>query len=311
MEFVHIPVMLNECIEGLNIKKDGIYLDCTLGGAGHSSEILKRIGKNGLLIGVDKDLDAITVANERLSKISNNYKLVHDDYKNIVQHLEELGVDKLDGILIDLGISSYQVDNAQRGFSYMNNARLDMRMDRQQSLSAYEVVNTYSEKELVKILFEYGEEKFARKIAQKIVSTRTSSPIETTEQLRTLIENCYPMPIRFKHGNPAKKSFQAIRIEVNDEIKGLYEIIETLALRLKQDGQMCVIAFHSLEDRIVKQCFQYLEKDCICDPHAPICTCDKVSEIKIITKKPITASEEELKLNSRAECAKLRIIKRK
>ena len=310
MEFKHIPVLLNECIEGLDIKPEGIYVDCTLGGAGHSSKIVEKL-TTGKLIAVDKDEDALKAAKERLKEYSDKIIFIHDDFKNTIMNLDKIGIEKVDGILIDLGVSSYQLDNAERGFSYNQDARLDMRMDQSQSLSAYEVVNNYSEKEISDILWMYGEEKLSRKIAYNIVKNREKAPIETTLQLAEIIINSYPAKLRWKGGNPCKRSFQAIRIEVNGELRGLKEAIEELALRLKVDGRMCVITFHSLEDRIVKQAFQYLEKDCICPPNQPICTCNKRSEVKILTKHPIVASQTELEENTRSQSAKLRLINRK
>lgn len=306
MEFQHYSVMLNECIEGLNIKPDGIYVDGTLGGAGHSYKIAERLNKNGRLIAIDKDLDAIEVSKERLKEF-DNVTFVHDDYKNLPQILDDLGIEKVDGILLDLGVSSYQLDNRSRGFSYMGDAELDMRMNREQSLTAKEVVNNYSESELVKIFFEYGEEKFSKKIASNIVKAR---PIESTGQLAEIIEKSYPAAVRFKGGNPCKRVFQAIRIEVNEELDGLYESLLNMARRLNTKGRMCVITFHSLEDRMAKNAFQYLYCDCICPPHQPICTCDKRREVEIITRKPIVPNEKELDENKRSQSAKLRIIEK-
>lgn len=306
MEFQHYSVMLNECIEGLNIKPDGIYVDGTLGGAGHSYKIAERLNKNGRLIAIDKDLDAIEVSKERLKEF-DNVTFVHDDYKNLPQILDDLGIEKVDGILLDLGVSSYQLDNRSRGFSYMGDAELDMRMNREQSLTAKEVVNNYSESELVKIFFEYGEEKFSKKIASNIVKAR---PIESTGQLAEIIEKSYPAAVRFKGGNPCKRVFQAIRIEVNEELDGLYESLLNMARRLNTKGRMCVITFHSLEDRMAKNAFQYLYCDCICPPHQPICTCDKRREVEIITRKPIVPNEKELEENKRSQSAKLRIIEK-
>lgn len=306
MEFKHYSVMLNECLDGLNIKPDGIYVDGTLGGAGHSLQIVKKLTSGGKLIAIDKDLDAIEVSKERL-KDFDNVIFVHDDYKNLPDILDSLGIDKVDGILLDLGVSSYQLDNRSRGFSYMGDAELDMRMNREQSLTAKEVVNSYSEERLSKIFFEYGEEKFSRKIASNIVKSR---PIETTGRLAEIIEKSYPAAVRFKGGNPCKRVFQAIRIEVNEELDGLYDSLLNMSRRLKSKGRMCVITFHSLEDRITKNVFQYLYCDCICPPHQPICTCDKVREVKIITRKPIVASTKELEENKRSQSAKLRIIEK-
>ena len=309
MEFKHVPVMLNECIEGLNIKPTGIYLDGTLGGAGHSSEIVKRL-TTGKLIAVDKDEQALAAAKERLKDYSDKVIYVHDDFKNAIENLNKLGIDKIDGVLLDLGVSSYQLDNAERGFSYNSDAPLDMRMDQSQSLSAYDVVNTYSEKELSDVLWMYGEEKLSRKIAFNIVKTREKAPIKTTLELAQIVLGCYPAKLRWKGGNPCKRTFQAIRIEVNGELRGLSEAIEALTLRLNEGGRICVITFHSLEDRIAKQTFVYLEKDCICPPEQLICTCNKRRDIKIITKHPILPSEKELEENSRSQSAKLRIAER-
>ena len=306
MEFQHYSVMLNECIEGLNIKPDGIYVDGTLGGAGHSYKIAERLNEKGRLIAIDKDLDAIEVSKERLKQF-NNVTFIHDDYKNLPQILDDLGIEKIDGILLDLGVSSYQLDNRNRGFSYMGDAELDMRMNREQSLTAKEVVNNYSESELVKIFFAYGEEKFSKKIASNIVKAR---PIESTGQLAEIIEKSYPAAVRFKGGNPCKRVFQAIRIEVNEELDGLYESLINMARRLNTKGRMCVITFHSLEDRMAKNAFQYLYCDCICLPHQPICNCDKKREIELITRKPIIPSEKELEENKRSQSAKLRIIEK-
>ena len=309
MEFKHVPVMLNECIEGLNIKPTGIYLDGTLGGAGHSSEIVKRL-TTGKLIAIDKDEEALAVAKERLKEYSDKIIFIHDDFKNAIENLDKLGIGKIDGVLLDLGVSSYQLDNAERGFSYNLDAPLDMRMDQSQSMSAYEVVNNYSEKELADVIYKYGEEKLSRKIAFNIVKARQKAPIKTTLELAQLVLDSYPAKLRWKGGNPCKRTFQAIRIEVNGELRGLAEALESLTLRLNEGGRICVITFHSLEDRIAKQTFVYLEKDCICPPEQLICTCNKRRDIKIITKHPILPSKEELEKNTRSQSAKLRIAER-
>ncbi|MDE6758320.1 MAG: 16S rRNA (cytosine(1402)-N(4))-methyltransferase RsmH [Clostridia bacterium] len=309
MEFKHISVMLDECIQGLDIKPDGIYLDCTLGGGGHSLEIVKRL-TSGRLIAVDKDEEALESAKQRLKAYEDKITYIHDDFKNAIARLDELKVDKLDGVLIDLGVSSYQLDNGERGFSYNADAPLDMRMDRGQYLSAYNVVNEYDEERLADIIWKYGEDKLSRKIARNIAEQRKKQPISTTAQLAEIVENSYPAKLRWKFGNPCKRTFQAIRIEVNDELKDLDKVINQLSLRLKISGRICVITFHSLEDRIVKRVFVELNKECICPPHQPICTCNKRREVEIITKKPIIASEEELNGNSRSASAKLRIAKR-
>lgn len=310
MEFAHIPVMLDECLEGLNIKADGIYVDGTVGGAGHSIEIVKRLSGNGRLICVDKDEDALKAAGERLAPYSDRVTFIRDDYKNLVAELDSIGVGKVDGILLDLGVSSYQLDNAERGFSYMKDAPLDMRMDRSQRISAYEVVNGYSESELARILFDYGEEKLARQIARNIIKARAEKPIETTLELAKIVEDTYPAKTRWKFGHPAKRTFQAIRIEVNDELSTLGEAVTQMARRLEKGGRMAVITFHSLEDRIVKSAFKELSLACTCPPDFPVCVCGKVQEVELVNKKPIVASEGELEKNSRSQSAKLRVIEK-
>lgn len=303
-EFKHIPVMLNEVIDGLAIKPDGVYADLTLGGAGHSIEILKRL-TTGHLYGVDKDQDALTAAREKLKEF-NNVTFIHSDFKNAISELPAL-----DGVLMDLGVSSYQLDTAERGFSYRLEGDLDMRMSRDDRLTAKEVVNTYSEKELTKIFFEYGEDKFSRQIAKAICTARANKPIDTTTDLTEIIWNSIPVKARYSGSNPYMRVFQALRIYVNGELTGLSEAVADAIAKLKKGGRICVITFHSLEDRIVKQQFKYQELDCVCPPKMPICTCGKVSSINIITKKPITAGHEELNMNSRSECAKLRIAEKK
>lgn len=310
MEFAHIPVMLDECLEGLNIKADGTYVDGTVGGAGHSIEIVKRLSENGRLICVDKDEDALKAAGERLAPYKDRVTFIHDDYKNLVNELDSIGVGKVDGILLDLGVSSYQLDNAERGFSYMKDAPLDMRMDRSQRISAHEVVNGYTESELARILFDYGEEKLARQIARNIVRARSEKPIETTLELAKIVEDTYPAKTRWKFGHPAKRTFQAIRIEVNDELSSLGEAVTAMARRLEKGGRMAVITFHSLEDRIVKSAFKELSLACTCPPDFPVCVCGKVQEVELVNKKPITANEEELENNSRSQSAKLRVIEK-
>ena len=309
MEFVHVPVLLDQCIEGLNIKEDGIYMDATVGGAGHSIEIVKRL-KGGRLIAIDKDADALQAANKRLNNYIDKVTFIHNDYKNFSEELDKLNIDKLDGILVDLGISSYQVDNGERGFSYIQDAPLDMRMDQSQYLNAKIVINEYSESELSRILFEYGEESFARQIAREIVKEREKGEIETTAQLSNIVERCYPAKFRYKNGNPAKKTFQAVRIEVNGELDRLHDALKEMALRLKKEGRMCVISFHSLEDRIVKETFRDLATGCTCPPSFPKCVCGRKEQVKLVNKKPIIATDEELERNKRAASAKLRIIER-
>ncbi len=309
MEFRHIPVMLGECIDGLDIKPDGVYLDCTLGGGGHSENIVSKL-KGGKLIAVDKDIEAIKSSQARLSEYKDKIIYIHDDFKNVISHLDKMGVEKLDGVLIDLGVSSYQLDNAERGFSYNADAPLDMRMDQGQYLSAKQVVNEYSQEKLAEIIWQYGEDKLSRAIAKDIVEYRNKKEIETTGELAKIVEQAYPAKLRWKFGNPCKRTFQAIRIEVNGELKDLGQVVEDLSMRLKTGGRICIITFHSLEDRIVKRAFVQLNKECVCPPHQPICTCGKRREIEIVTKKPLVASDRELEENSRSSCAKLRIATR-
>ena len=308
MEYSHFPVLYDDVIEGLQIKPDGVYVDGTLGGGGHSSGILEKL-TTGRLIVNDLDLAAIENAKKRFCEKLDKITFLHDDYKNLCENLTELGIDKVDGILLDLGVSSYQIDTAERGFSYVKDAKLDMRMNEEQSLSAYDVVNDYSEEELKKIFYEYGEERYSGLIARNSVRERERKKIETTLELSDLIAKSYPAKDRYKFGNPAKRTFQALRICVNGELNGLYDFIYNVALRLKPGGRMCVITFHSLEDRIVKQAFKELETDCICDKRLPVCVCNKRKEVEIITKKPILGSKES-EINKRSESAKLRIIER-
>lgn len=310
MEFSHKPVMLAECIEALDIKPNGIYLDGTMGGGGHSREIAKRLTAGGRLIAVDRDADAHEAARERLREYIDRVTFIRDDFKNACADLDELGIGGLDGVILDLGVSSWQLDSAERGFSYMKDAPLDMRMDRSAGESAYEVVNGYTESELVRILREYGEEKLAGRIAARIVREREKAPIRTTLQLAELVAGCYPAATRHKFGNPAKRTFQAIRIEVNGELEGLSEAVTALARRLVPGGRMVVITFHSLEDRIVKNAFRQMSLSCTCPPDFPVCVCGKVKEVELVNSKPITASAAELRENPRAESAKLRIIRR-
>ena len=309
MEFKHKPVMLNECIEGLNIKSDGIYFDGTLGGAGHSSEILKRL-TTGKLIATDKDDDALKVSTERLSKISSNFVTVKSDFKKFDSVLDSLGIDKIDGVLLDLGVSSYQLDNAERGFSYIADAPLDMRMDRTNPLTAEIVVNEYSAEKLTKIFYEYGEESFTKQIVKNIVEFRQQQKITTTKMLADIIKNSVPKKVQMQRGNPCKKVFQAIRIEVNGELTGLAEVINQMIKRLKKGGRIVILTFHSLEDRIVKDVFKENSTGCICPKNIPVCVCGHKESVKLINKKPITASEKELKENSRSASAKLRIVEK-
>lgn len=310
MKFKHKPVLLEECIENLNINPDGIYVDGTLGGAGHSFEIAKRLSSKGMLIGIDRDEDALKAAKERLKEF-NNVQYVHGNHDEIKEILEQLGIDGVDGVLLDLGVSSYQLDERNRGFSYMSeDSVLDMRMDRTQDLTARDIVNNYSELELANIIFEYGEDKFARSIAKKICEYRENKIIETTGELVKIIETAVPGYAK-KDGHPAKKTFQAIRIEVNDEIKPLYNTINNTIDILNTKGRLCVITFHSLEDRAVKKAFQEANGKCTCPPDLPYCICGAKSKGKIITRKPIIPTDAEKEENSRAKSAKLRVFERK
>ena len=309
-EFKHIPVMLEECLEALNLKDGGVYFDGTLGGAGHSSEILKRTSPNGYLYATDLDDYAISRANEKLSPFNGRYTIIKSNFKEFENIKSEYNVSGFDGILLDLGVSSFQLDDRERGFSYLkDDVRIDMRMNRQSPLSAYEVINNYSEKQLKDILWLYGEEKFSHNIAKNIVLRRAKKPIETVGDLNTVIVDSIPKKFQ-NAGHPAKKTFQAIRIEVNGELSGLYDTIVAMARGLKKGGRIAIITFHSLEDRIVKQAFKFLEQDCICDKNLPVCVCGKKKEIEILTKHPILASDEELEINSRSKSAKLRIAER-
>ncbi len=307
MEFKHIPVLLNETIEGLNIKPDGIYVDGTIGGAGHSKKIIEKLSSNGFLIGIDRDEEALKAANENL-KDYKNYKLIHGNHDDIKNILSDLSIDKVDGILLDLGVSSYQLDEKSRGFSYIGNDKLDMRMDKSQKLSAYDVVNKYKEETLADLIYAYGEERYSRRIAKNICLARKSKPIETTKELAEIIEKSVPFS---KDGHPAKRTFQAIRIEVNNEIEPLYNTVIDCINSLKTGGRLCIITFHSLEDRAVKKAYKDAEGKCTCPKDLPYCVCGAKTLGKIINKKPIEATEEELKINSRAKSAKLRIFERR
>lgn len=309
MIFAHKSVLLGECIDGLNIKPNGIYVDCTAGGGGHSAEILKKLD-GGLLIDVDKDLEALAVCKNRFQ--GQNVKFVHSDFKSLPNFLRELGISKVDGILADLGVSSYQIDNADRGFSYMaSEAPLDMRMDATQTLTAETIVNTYDEHKLYTIIRDYGEDNFAKNIAKNIVIERQKAPIKSCGQLVAIIEKSIPLAVRKKGGHPAKRTFQALRIEVNKELDGLEEFLHNAVDLLNPDGRIAIITFHSLEDRIVKHAFNDLATDCICPPSLPICVCDHRAKGFCVNKKPILPSEEELKENSRSQSAKLRVFQKK
>ena len=309
MGFKHIPVLKEQCIECLDIKKDGVYVDGTLGGAGHSLCILEELNNTGKLIGIDRDKDALKAAKERLKDFSNVI-YVNDNHENIAGILNSLEIDKVDGVLLDLGVSSYQLDEASRGFSYMQDAPLDMRMNREDDFTAYDVVNTYSEEELARIFFEYGEEKYSKRIAKNIVEQRKGKNIETTFELVDCIKAAMPKSALNEKQHPAKRVFQAIRIEVNGELINLSNGIKDAVKCLKSGGRMCVITFHSLEDRIVKRTYEELEGRCTCPKELPKCVCNKISFGKIITKKPIIATEEELEGNPRSRSAKLRVFER-
>ena len=308
MEFKHIPVLLQECIAGLNIKENGIYVDGTLGGAGHSREIVEKLSKSGTLIGIDRDTEALKSASEKL-KDFKNVKYVHGNHDDIKRILEDLQIEEVDGILLDLGVSSYQLDEASRGFSYMQDAPLDMRMDKTSELTAEYIVNNYEEEKLAKIIYEYSEEKFSRNIAKKICEYRKDKKIETTKELTEIIEKAIPGFAK-KEGHPAKRTFQAIRIEVNDEIKPLYNTVKNCIEVLKPGGRLCIITFHSLEDRAVKEAFLDAAGKCICPGDLPYCICGYKSLGKIITRKPILPTKEELEQNSRSKSAKLRIFEK-
>ena len=309
MDFVHKSVLLYECIEGLNIKENGVYVDGTLGGAGHSSEIIKRLSKTGRLIGIDRDTDALKAAKEKL-KDFENVTYYHGNHDNIKEILSNLKIDKVDGILLDLGVSSYQLDERNRGFSYLGENILDMRMDKTQELDAKFVINNYKEEDLAKIIFEYGEERFSGQIAKNICTERKTKEIKTTKQLVEIIEKSIPAKFKNKDSHPAKRTFQAIRIEVNDEIKPLYQTVVDSIDCLKSGGRLCIITFHSLEDRAVKNAYNDQEGKCICPPGLPYCACGAVKKGKNITKKPIIPTKEEMKENSRSKSAKLRIFEK-
>ncbi len=309
MEFRHKSVLLEETIQGLQIKPNGIYLDGTLGGGGHSSRILAQLA-GGKLIGIDQDEEALEAAGRRLAEYGNAAVLIRDNYCNAARVVRELGIDGVDGIVLDLGVSSWQLDNAERGFSYKYDTPLDMRMDRRQSLSAKEIVNGYSEAELTRILKEYGEEPFARNIARRIVAARADGPIETTGELNELIKAAIPAKMRANGGHPSKRTFQAIRIECNHELDVLKNSLDDLIGLLNPGGRFCIITFHSLEDRIVKNAFRRHENPCTCPPEFPVCVCGKKPDGKVITKKPILPSAEEAEENSRSKSAKLRIFEK-
>ena len=311
MEFVHKSIMLEEVIESLAIKPNGIYVDGTLGGAGHSSEIVKRLGEDGRLIGIDQDGEAIEAATKRLKPYKDKVTIVRSNYAQMKEVLRDLGIPKVDGILLDLGVSSYQLDNAERGFTYREDVPLDMRMDQRQTKTAKDIVNDYSEMELYPIIRNYGEDKFAKNIAKHIVQARQKAPIETTGQLIEVIKAAIPKKVRATGGHPAKKTFQAIRIELNHELDVLKNNLEDMIDLLNDEGRIAIITFHSLEDRIVKNIFRTSERPCICPPEFPVCVCGRVSKGKVITRKPIVPGKEELEENSRSKSAKLRVFERR
>lgn len=310
MEFVHKPVLFDECMENLNIKSDGIYVDGTLGGAGHSLGIAKSLNKNGTLIGIDRDVEALAVSKQRLAEVNPKVVLVNDNHKNIKNILSNLGIYKADGILLDLGVSSYQLDNKDRGFSYRFDAPLDMRMNTNDKMTAKTVVNECTKEELIKIFRDYGEEKWSARIAEFIVAEREKKPIETTFELVDIIKAAVPAGAREEKGHPAKRVFQAIRIYVNEEISELENAVRNAIDSLNVGGRLCIITFHSLEDRIVKEVFNEEAKSCICPPDFPTCVCGKKSRIKLVNRKPILPSDEELEVNLRAHSAKLRVAEK-
>ncbi|MBQ8229423.1 MAG: 16S rRNA (cytosine(1402)-N(4))-methyltransferase RsmH [Clostridia bacterium] len=310
MEFSHKPVMPNECMDGLALYDGGIWFDGTVGGGGHSYEILKRTATRGRLIATDLDDEAIAAATKRLEEFQGRFEIYKSNYKDFSVVFEKAGVEKIDGALLDFGVSSHQIDDEDRGFSYrIAEAPLDMRMNSSAYLTAEIVLNTYSEEELTRIIKTYGEEPFAKQIARNIVKYRANKPLKTSGELSEIIKSS--IPAKFRYGAPCeRKTFQALRIEVNGELDGLYELVLSLTRRLKKGGRIAILTFHSLEDRIVKEAFRYLENPCTCPGNFPVCVCGKKPEVKIITKKPITASEEELEYNSRSKCAKLRIAEK-
>ncbi len=310
MIFKHYSVLLDETIENLNIKPDGIYLDGTLGGGGHSEAILKRLSPKGRLIGIDQDDAAIAAASERLSVFGDRVTILRNNYRNARTALEQIGITKVDGIVLDLGVSSYQLDNEERGFSYRYDTDLDMRMDRRQSLTAKDIVNEYSEMELFHIIKDYGEDQFAKNIAKHIVKAREKKKLETTFELNEIIKAAIPAKMRAAGGHPSKRTFQAIRIECNKELEVLKDSLDEMIDMLSPGGRFCIITFHSLEDRIVKAAFRRNENPCICPPEFPVCTCGKKSKGKVISRKPILPSAKELEENSRSKSAKLRVFER-
>lgn len=310
MEFKHKSVLLYETVDELNIKPDGIYVDGTLGGGGHSYEIAKRLSEGGRLIGIDQDEDAIKAAGKRLEPYMDRVTIVRNNYCNMDKVLDELGIDKVDGIMLDLGVSSYQLDAADRGFTYNVDTALDMRMDQRQEITAKDIVNEYSEFDLYRIIRDYGEDRFAKNIAKHIVAARQEKPIETTFELNDIIKAAIPMKVRAAGGHPSKRTYQAIRIELNKELEVLENSIDMMIDRLKPEGRLCIITFHSLEDRIVKTRFRNNENPCTCPPSFPACVCGKVPKGRVITRKPVVPTDEEINENSRSKSSKLRVFER-
>ena len=310
MAFEHVSVLLHETVDGLNVKPDGIYVDATLGGGGHAYEVCTKLGEQGRLIGIDQDADAIKAAGKRLEGFGEKVTIIRSNYCDMKPRLHEIGIDKVDGITVDLGVSSYQLDTAERGFSYRVDAPLDMRMDQRNPTTAADIVNGYSEMELFHIIRDYGEDNFAKNIAKHIVKARAEKPIETTGELSEIIKAAIPAKVRATGGHPAKRTFQAIRIELNHELDVLENSIDTMIRLLNPEGRLSIITFHSLEDRIVKTRFRTNENPCICPPDFPVCVCGRKSMGKVITRKPILPSKEELEENSRSKSAKLRVFER-
>ncbi|MBQ2402114.1 MAG: 16S rRNA (cytosine(1402)-N(4))-methyltransferase RsmH [Lachnospiraceae bacterium] len=311
MIFEHKSVLLYETVDSLNIKPDGIYVDGTLGGGGHAFEVASRLGENGRLIGIDQDADAIKAATERLEPFKEKVTIVRSNYRNIREVLTGLGIQKVDGIYLDLGVSSYQLDTAERGFTYRENAPLDMRMDQRNEKTAADIVNDYTEMELFRVIRDYGEDKFAKNIAKHIVRARENGRIETTDQLVEIIKAAIPAKMRMEGGHPAKRTFQAIRIELNKELEVLTDSIDTMIDLLNPEGRLSIITFHSLEDRIVKLRFRDNENPCVCPPNLPVCVCGKKSKGKVITRKPIIPADEEIEENKRSKSSKLRVFERR
>ena len=310
MEFKHKSVLLEETIDGLNIKPEGIYVDGTLGGAGHASEVCRRLSAKGRFIGIDQDQDAIVAASERLAAYEDRVTIIRSNYCYMANEVHNLGIQKVNGIVLDLGVSSYQLDNEERGFTYRVDAPLDMRMDTRQKMTARDIVNDYTEADLYRVIRDYGEDKFAKNIAKHIVQARAVKPVETTAELSEIIRASIPMKFQKKSGHPAKRTFQAIRIELNRELDVLRDSLDDMIDLLDEDGRICIITFHSLEDRMVKQTMRYWAEGCRCPRHVPVCVCHHVPEVEILYKKPVQADDDELAVNPRASSAKLRAVEK-